>query len=412
MSDMFDEENISSDDGLDGHLEDDEPILIDPIPEGQQDPADEQQSDGTPHENEAESNENDATDEAAHQDGDHGSGSESGEEGSDSDDDSDDDIDDARLANFIRRKNLEKYRLAQDFAQFQPLHPLITNHCTPNCRDTCGTIATQREDYIRRLQRELEEHIRLKKLVARKNKEIKKLKAELAQRRGRGRQSTCWAAQLQHYVRRSSGNSGRATQTGQDGSSQNATSQSSEAEELSGPYLTYQGIYKLACERSNCSTDPTKLHPLLRLRAPYGSDLITQDDWDNQSDTSDDSSTSGEDSQDQMERVKAPFPWEKLPLEIQVKVLEIVLVFPDEVVHAISRLDPHISPTEDQLAHNRDGTVCLLHRFHVGGRSVSLTYATNPQTLLAPLLVCRSWHFLGCHLFYGKNTFAFSSFGE
>jgi hypothetical protein len=106
-----------------------------------------------------------------------------------------------------------------------------------------------------------------------------------------------------------------------------------------------------------------------------------------------------------------PFRFNDLPDDIQVKILRIGLVFDGELVHAISRLDPYYEPESGHLNCNR--RTSLFHRFHIGREQVSLTFGTiHPQRLLAPLLVCRQWNLIGSSLFYGANTFAFSSIGE
>jgi hypothetical protein len=74
-------------------------------------------------------------------------------------------------------------------------------------------------------------------------------------------------------------------------------------------------------------------------------------------------------------------------------------------------LDPFFEPASPNR--NCNGKISLLHRFHIGRQRVSLTFGTiHPQKLLAPLLVCKEWNMIGGSLFYGANTFAFSSIGE
>lgn len=111
------------------------------------------------------------------------------------------------------------------------------------------------------------------------------------------------------------------------------------------------------------------------------------------------------------EQAPSPFRFDDLPDDIQVKILRIVLVFDGEPVHVISRLDPYYEPDCGHL--NCNHQTSLLHRFHIGREQVSLTYGTiHPQKLLAPLLVCKQWNLIGSSLFYGANTFHFSSIGE
>lgn len=109
----------------------------------------------------------------------------------------------------------------------------------------------------------------------------------------------------------------------------------------------------------------------------------------------------------------APFKFKDLPPALQLKVLSLLLVCPGQIIHAISRLDPFVAPTV--MHRNVLGRESLMHKFHVGPQrvsSVSITHAKDPQDVLKFLLVCKQWHFLGCNLFYGLNTFAFSSLGE
>ena len=121
-----------------------------------------------------------------------------------------------------------------------------------------------------------------------------------------------------------------------------------------------------------------------------------------------------------VEAVPMPFRG-KLPLEVQKRILEHLLIFPGNVVHALSRFDPDCPPypgreppvpDREELPRNQSGQHALPRRFHIGDGPVSLHYATMPNILLAPLLVCKWWCFLGTHIFYGRNTFAFSSLGE
>ena len=99
-----------------------------------------------------------------------------------------------------------------------------------------------------------------------------------------------------------------------------------------------------------------------------------------------------------------------LPIKVKLRILQHLLTFPGEPLHAISRLDPYRAPRRDPNDTNWEPR--LLHRFHVGTAAVSLTDAINPNDLLAPLLVSSQWHFWGSTIFYSKNRFVFSSLGE
>ncbi|KAJ3520460.1 hypothetical protein NM208_g13699 [Fusarium decemcellulare] len=85
-----------------------------------------------------------------------------------------------------------------------------------------------------------------------------------------------------------------------------------------------------------------------------------------------------------------------------LKIFRLVFVFDGKVVHAISRLDPHYEPSE--VHRNCNEAISLLHRFHIGRKTVSLTFsAIKPQDLLAPLLVSKRWNYIGASIFYGAN---------
>jgi hypothetical protein len=105
--------------------------------------------------------------------------------------------------------------------------------------------------------------------------------------------------------------------------------------------------------------------------------------------------------------------WKLLPDHIRLKILKMVLVFPNEVVHVLSRLDPYPMGEDLQLIRrNARGKYKLFHKFHIGKAKCDLTHAIEPNDLLAPLLVSKQWCFVGIHLFVGLNRFAFSSLGE
>lgn len=173
--------------------------------------------------------------------------------------------------------------------------------------------------------------------------------------------------------------------------------------------LDYGRIYGLSCMEENMSPVVTKLHPYLRLRAPTDIEERRAILEDNQNT---ESPRKGFE-----KKVLVPqgpidgfCPFDNIPPPILVKILQHVLVFRGKVVHALSRLDPHYEP--DGVPANINGRCSLLHRFHVGTESVSLTFASHPQDLLAPLLVNKVWSMVGINIFYGENVFAFSSLGE
>lgn len=106
---------------------------------------------------------------------------------------------------------------------------------------------------------------------------------------------------------------------------------------------------------------------------------------------------------------KSRHNFDKLPTEALVIILNELLVFERDLIHVFSRLDPY-EPPEDK------DDIRILNRFFISGRArvaISLTHDTIlPNDLLAPLSVCRRWCFFGASIFYSRNTFAFSSFGE
>ncbi|KAL2266046.1 hypothetical protein VTJ83DRAFT_5398 [Remersonia thermophila] len=108
-------------------------------------------------------------------------------------------------------------------------------------------------------------------------------------------------------------------------------------------------------------------------------------------------------------------PWfGLLPDEAWVAILRHLLNKPGQLIHCLSRLDPFQQPDEipskEALGEYRSG---LPKRFFWGRRQCSITRdGADPQKLLAILGVNRRLYFLGVHVFYGLNTFAFSSLGE
>ncbi|KAI0152680.1 hypothetical protein GGR57DRAFT_513586 [Xylariaceae sp. FL1272] len=111
------------------------------------------------------------------------------------------------------------------------------------------------------------------------------------------------------------------------------------------------------------------------------------------------------------------FRFGDLPREIQWKILK--KVFPtNEIIHCLSRLDPYNPPldfTDPALPLNRKGHSVgsgYPNRFHIGKGPCSIVKAAKPNDVIGYFLVCKRWYFLGAHLFYGTNTFAFSSLGE
>ncbi|GKT44065.1 uncharacterized protein ColSpa_04246 [Colletotrichum spaethianum] len=201
--------------------------------------------------------------------------------------------------------------------------------------------------------------------------------------------------------------------------------------------MKYDKIYKLCCKEENMSSKRENVHPNLRLRDPTTKELradaldgLLVNDAENHSDSEpdnedietaekkrdgpealfvqDDEQT--EAAEPQTQSVLGNFPFAQLPANIQANVLKWIFIQENRLIHCISRLDPYMPPKKPtQTNANRSG---LLHRFHLSGTPCNVTYAINPNDHLALLSVCKQWHYLGVHAFYGLNTFAFSSLGE
>ncbi|PNP84846.1 hypothetical protein FNYG_01940 [Fusarium nygamai] len=187
-------------------------------------------------------------------------------------------------------------------------------------------------------------------------------------------------------------------------------------------YDNWGDIYKLSCQEENMSwafgkNTPPKTHPHLVLCAPTAEQerSAIMDEGESECGGCTPQPYHRRECGQDEEQDLGPAALDLLRPDqrhfIMIKVLQYVLVFDDEVVHAISRLDPYFEPK--RVDRNCNNKVSLLHRFHIGRERVSLTFGTiNPQELLAPLMVSKEWHLIGSSLFYGANKFAFSSIGE
>lgn len=106
-----------------------------------------------------------------------------------------------------------------------------------------------------------------------------------------------------------------------------------------------------------------------------------------------------------------------LPDNVVFRMLEELLWVDGSLVHCFSRLDPYSRPDHfpaaKELRNTRTG---IKGRFFISEESISqlsLTHDTvDPNHILSPLSVCRKWAWYGIHIWYGRNTFAFSSLGE
>jgi hypothetical protein len=105
------------------------------------------------------------------------------------------------------------------------------------------------------------------------------------------------------------------------------------------------------------------------------------------------------------------FPFDRLPFEVQQRVMEHIFVKPG-AIHCLSRLDARFEPSISEFPYPCSGTSSLPHRFTYGDNPWSIADSPRPDHELQPLLVCKRWLYLGVHAFYGLNTFAFSSLGE
>ncbi|KAM6534897.1 hypothetical protein FALCPG4_004516 [Fusarium falciforme] len=191
-------------------------------------------------------------------------------------------------------------------------------------------------------------------------------------------------------------------------------------EQLPPELQKWEAIYRLSCKEENMSwcfsaQKPPKTHPGLKLRRPNEEEDKEEDD---EEELPDPGSGRGPPPNRPSPLGQPPPPGgprrsslERLDIEVQIKIFSYLFVFERELVHVISRLDPYREANE--VPRDCNGRVALLRRFHIGQESVSLTFGTiKPQELLAPLLVSKHFNYLGASLFYGANTFAFSSIGE
>lgn len=110
---------------------------------------------------------------------------------------------------------------------------------------------------------------------------------------------------------------------------------------------------------------------------------------------------------------EVPFPFERLPWEIQARIFTLWLWKPGQLIHALSRLDSFVElatiPDDEELEHHSG----LPRGFYWGKTHYNVTDdRREPNDVLRLLLVSKRFFFLGVHCFYGLNTFAFSSLGE
>ncbi|KAK1834145.1 hypothetical protein QBC39DRAFT_252920, partial [Podospora conica] len=115
------------------------------------------------------------------------------------------------------------------------------------------------------------------------------------------------------------------------------------------------------------------------------------------------------------------FPFERLPASIKVLIFKNWLFKEGKLVHCFSRLDgfqaPATFPSAAELlirgSNPRQYRSGLPTGFYWGDRECSITNdCKKPCDILRLLLVCKEFNFIGAHIFFGLNTFAFSSLGE
>ncbi|KAJ2906514.1 hypothetical protein MKZ38_001495 [Zalerion maritima] len=104
-------------------------------------------------------------------------------------------------------------------------------------------------------------------------------------------------------------------------------------------------------------------------------------------------------------------PFDGLPTNVMVRIMKELLHVDKHVINCISRLDPTEPPMFSPRI-NQNVSSGLPKRFHWGNKTCNITYAVKPNDFLAPLRVNKRFCWLGVHVFYGLNTFAFSSLGE
>ncbi|ROT42502.1 hypothetical protein SODALDRAFT_391687 [Sodiomyces alkalinus F11] len=179
----------------------------------------------------------------------------------------------------------------------------------------------------------------------------------------------------------------------------------------------YQAIYKLSCKEENMSSKLHNIHPNLQLREPTQDEMLSLLLLGAPGPHTSHAVDSGICLRDVLEAAISAAPEDRehagnglvavAPLGPEAHIIRRVSEFPGRLIHCLSRLDPLFEPVEHANAAHK-----LLHRFHISNSPCSLTFATKPDRLLAPLATCKKFLLLGIHAFYGLNTFAFSSIGE
>lgn len=198
----------------------------------------------------------------------------------------------------------------------------------------------------------------------------------------------------------------------------------------------WEAVFAICCHQTNMSRDPTNVHPDLRWADVF---VDLHDAAEEQNDDpvelfdDEDEASLGDEAEsavvvddvaevepeanieDSAVRSDEPevrdFPFDKLPFNVQQRIMEYVFVKPG-VIHCLSRLDKRVTPEQGMFPYPCSGTSGLPHRFAYGTRPWSIEESPRPDLELQPLLVSKRWLYLGVHAFYALNTFAFSSLGE
>ncbi|KAI4603944.1 hypothetical protein KJ359_000066 [Pestalotiopsis sp. 9143b] len=198
----------------------------------------------------------------------------------------------------------------------------------------------------------------------------------------------------------------------------------------------WEGVFAICCHQTNMSRDPTNVHPDLRWADVF---VDLPDAAEEQNDDpvelfdDEDEASLGDEAEsavivDDVAEVEPEaniensavrsdepevrdFPFDKLPFNVQQRIMEYVFVKPG-VIHCLSRLDKRVTPEQGMFPYPCSGTSGLPHRFAYGTRPWSIEESPRPDLELQPLLVSKRWLYLGVHAFYALNTFAFSSLGE
>lgn len=178
----------------------------------------------------------------------------------------------------------------------------------------------------------------------------------------------------------------------------------------------YGEIYKLSCLEEN--SNPKTIHPALVFKTPSAARIDREARLfvENARQATENASVLQElvlnpSKPRHFLEYRMKYSFHDLPGPVQERIFQFLFWYPNKLIHAISRLDPFVEPEDlPPISGKRSG---LLNRFHITGKKYghrcSLTHAQKGNGLLAPLLVSRQFLFLGTHVFYGRNTFAFSS---